>query len=532
MANPIPQSVVVVETLVAFQSSNVASYANGGAQIAYLQGTTSELDGGQGFYQRVDNDFSTPSNPPTVVVDAGGNRWVYANVSLTAAAIIALLTGTPLPIVAGGTGQATAGAALDALTIQGANIAAAATTNLATATGEFVVVTGAGGPITALGTATAGIWRYVRFTGAPTLTYNATSLILPGATNITVAAGDTALFMSLGLGNWQCLFYTQISGGSVGTLPVSEGGTGAVTLTNHGVLLGQGTSAIVATAVGATGTVLKGVTGADPAYGAVVLTTDVSGTLPAANGGTGNASYTIGDLLYASGATALSKLADVATGSYLASGGIGVAPAWSAFGANVATWLATPSSANLAAAVTDETGSGQLVFATSPTLVTPVLGAASATSVSFSSTSGVIGTTTNNNAAAGSVGEIIESTVLVGAPVSLTNNTAANVTSISLTAGDWNVWGTACFTAGAGTTIAVLAGWTSSASATFPTFAANPSLIYLGSTFVGNGSSEAIPVSMQRISVAGTTTVYLSVYATFAVGTLGGFGYIGARRAR
>jgi hypothetical protein len=43
-------------------------------------------------------------------------------------------------------------------------------------------------------------------------------------------------------------------------------------------------------------------------------------------------------------------------------------------GAGVATWLATPSSANLLAAVTDETGTGSLVFATSPTLVTPILG--------------------------------------------------------------------------------------------------------------------------------------------------------------
>lgn len=50
-------------------------------------------------------------------------------------------------------------------------------------------------------------------------------------------------------------------------------------------------------------------------------------------------------------------------------------------GTNVATFLATPSSANLAAAVTDETGSGALVFATSPTLVTPVLGVATATSI-------------------------------------------------------------------------------------------------------------------------------------------------------
>ena len=43
-------------------------------------------------------------------------------------------------------------------------------------------------------------------------------------------------------------------------------------------------------------------------------------------------------------------------------------------GTGIATWLATPSSANLAAAVSDETGSGALVFATSPTLVTPILG--------------------------------------------------------------------------------------------------------------------------------------------------------------
>jgi hypothetical protein len=61
----------------------------------------------------------------------------------------------------------------------------------------------------------------------------------------------------------------------------------------------------------------------------------------------------------------------------VASGGTGI----TSFGTGVATFLGTPSSANLAAAVTDETGSGSLVFATSPTLVTPVLGVAAATSV-------------------------------------------------------------------------------------------------------------------------------------------------------
>jgi hypothetical protein len=53
----------------------------------------------------------------------------------------------------------------------------------------------------------------------------------------------------------------------------------------------------------------------------------------------------------------------------------------SGFGTGVATFLGTPSSANLRSAVTDETGTGALVFANTPTLVTPVLGVATATSV-------------------------------------------------------------------------------------------------------------------------------------------------------
>ena len=61
----------------------------------------------------------------------------------------------------------------------------------------------------------------------------------------------------------------------------------------------------------------------------------------------------------------------------VANGGTGL----TSLGSGVATFLGTPSSANLAAAVSDETGSGALVFASSPTLVTPTLGAATATSL-------------------------------------------------------------------------------------------------------------------------------------------------------
>lgn len=57
--------------------------------------------------------------------------------------------------------------------------------------------------------------------------------------------------------------------------------------------------------------------------------TYVVGTLPAGNGGTGWSSYTVGDMLYADTTTTLAKLADVAVGSVLVSGGVGAAPAWS-----------------------------------------------------------------------------------------------------------------------------------------------------------------------------------------------------------
>lgn len=61
--------------------------------------------------------------------------------------------------------------------------------------------------------------------------------------------------------------------------------------------------------------------------------------------------------------------------------GLPVSTGISGFGTGIATFLATPSSANLRSAVTDETGAGALVFANTPTLVTPVLGVATATSI-------------------------------------------------------------------------------------------------------------------------------------------------------
>lgn len=90
---------------------------------------------------------------------------------------------------------------------KGADIASATTTDIGAATGNFVDVTGTT-TITALGTVKAGVRRIVQFDGILILTHNATSLILPGGANITTAAGDTAVFLSLGGGNWKCTRYT------------------------------------------------------------------------------------------------------------------------------------------------------------------------------------------------------------------------------------------------------------------------------------------------------------------------------------
>lgn len=108
----------------------------------------------------------------------------------------------------GGTGQTTAGSALDALTIQGADVASAATTNIGAGTGRNVNVTGTT-TITAFDNVAAGIERVTTFTGILTLTYDATKMILPGLANIVTAAGDAATWLSLGSGNWRCTDYQR-----------------------------------------------------------------------------------------------------------------------------------------------------------------------------------------------------------------------------------------------------------------------------------------------------------------------------------
>ena len=106
------------------------------------------------------------------------------------------------------------------MNFKGASIASA-TPDLSAATGNFVDITGTTA-ITALGTVAAGQVFFLRFTGVLTFTYNATSLIIPGAANILTAVGDVACMLSLGSGNWLCAAYQR-----------ANGGTACLTVTTH-----------------------------------------------------------------------------------------------------------------------------------------------------------------------------------------------------------------------------------------------------------------------------------------------------------
>lgn len=138
------------------------------------------------------------------------------------------------------------------------------------------------------------------------------------------------------------------------------------------------------------------------------------------------------------------------------------------------------------------------------------------------------GEPSNASASAGNIGEYKSTTVLAGAAVVLTTNVAADIATLSLTAGDWDVWGN-IFTTGITGTVQLIDAWISQTSATQPT-RPNNGMENLWNGSVA-GSNLGISAGMGRISLSGTTTVYLSTLMTFS-GNLSGYGFIGARRAR
>lgn len=160
------------------------------------------------------------------------------------------------------------------------SLASAATVNIGAAAANSITITGTT-TITAFDTIASAAIRRLTFSGVLTLTHNATSLILPTGASITTAAGDIAEFVSLGGGNWRCLYYTK-----AGSVPASLAGT--ETLTNK-TLSNDTITGFVESGAAATGSSFTPdfTTGTDFEYTTNANTTI---TLPAAAAGR---SYTI-----------------------------------------------------------------------------------------------------------------------------------------------------------------------------------------------------------------------------------------------
>jgi hypothetical protein len=93
------------------------------------------------------------------------------------------------------------------------------------------------------------------------------------------------------------------------------------------------------------------------------------------------------------------------------------------------------------------------------------------------------------------------------------------------------VWATIAFAPAGTTTVAAIRAGISTTTATLPTIpGAGASLVSVGT--LTTGATQSHPVGMTRINVSVTTTVFLVASADFGVSTMGGYGFIGARRVR
>lgn len=270
--------------------------------------------------------------------------------------------------------------------------------------------------------------------------------------------------------------YTVTNAGSVSTNWVLTRATSydtPVEINNTGLILVRNGTANTGTAWYNSATIIT-VDTTNFSYASFGLSLPVSVT----NGGTGKTSVTSNNLLLGNGTSALAEL--------------------------------TPGTGVLASLQANVSGSGNLALTTSPQFTTPNIGAATATRLTFSNfgTGGIQGVSGVTPAPSGYVGEFISATN--GAGTSITSGVNTNITSISLTAGQWLVFGVTTFAPSGATTTSQACG-TSNASASF----GDSNNLRISTT-----ASLSMPTPINFYSLSATSTIYLVAAAGFTGGTL------------
>jgi hypothetical protein len=167
-----------------------------------------------------------------------------------------------------------------------------------------------------------------------------------------------------------------------------------------------------------------------------------TGVLDAPSGGTGQSSYAVGDLLYSSTTTALSKLADVATGNAVISGGVGVAPSYGKIGltTHVSGTLPIANGGTGSTTAATVAGTGISVSGTFPNQTVTNSGVTSIVAGTGISISGATGAVTVTNSSSVSATQLCKSWVNFNGQSSGAIRASYNVSSITEnSAGDWSI---------------------------------------------------------------------------------------------
>jgi hypothetical protein len=330
-----------------------------------------------------------------------------------------------------------------------------------------------------------------------------------------------------------------VGGGAANGLQIVQGGVVASQISSNGQTFthGANTASVTHNLTSSTGTTTvnlgtTGLTGASvtiagSSSGATTLvpTAAASGTLilPAAN-----------DTLVGKATT------DILTNKILSAGGIvnfsavdsgGLAFNGSSSGQHILKGTATASGTLTLPAATDTlVGKATTDILTNKTFDSAGTGNSFSISGVATSRGQYPGETTTGSATAGNIGEYIESVIASGSSVALVTGTPKTMTSITLTAGDWDVDGVIQFLPVASTSITRLSSSISLSTNTTDATAGRFTQFSVPAT-VPN-SVMSLVVTPVRMSVSGSTTVFLVADQTFSVSTLSCFGLLRARRVR